>query len=836
MRKVLQRLGLGVWTALTYLGVVTGIAGVAVLEERAMRADLVASQTSDAQAYLDMLSEDLLSVLRRKFDTGRAIAGAVSLVPDINQDQFSRLGAVVLRGEPSVLNISTIRDLRIAHVHPIEENARILGTDLSTSPVRVASVARVRDTGIGELQGPIELFLGPMGFIVRQPVFVGSEVADPSDARGEFWGMVSLVFSADAVFREVGLFEPDKPYEVAIRLADRDATPIFGDPAVFGATEIQSDISIANAAWDIAVIPMDGWITRPPGLTTRRGTYLLIAIVAVLLTRYFLLLRAERARVSQQLRGAIDVLPGGFVVHDAEDRMVLCNDTYKEFYAKSAPAMVPGNTFEQMLRYGLEHGQFPEAVGREEDWLSERLSAHRSDESFVEQQLVDGRWLRIIERATPDGGRVGVRLDITEIKENALKLERFNAELQSALAARDEAEARFAELSDMSTEWFWEQDADLRFSYLSAGMERATGVDPSAILGRRRDEFARPDAGSTGPAGTTQILEALEAREEFHDLIYRALDVRQDEMWVRTSGRPFYNAEGTFMGYRGTAADVTPLYSALRDAQKADRAKTQFLNVISHELRTPLTVLLGFNRFLTRPHVLPAFKRLANAADVEGREDLSVALDGAMSEVENFARKMDDAGQQLLTLISDMLDLARIESNTVRIQAERVDVAPIVASVVEQFAPMATEKALALVHDVGEVAVYADAARFRQILNNLVNNAIKFTEAGQISIRSERVDDTVVVHVEDTGIGVAEDMQPLIFDRFHQAETGNTRNTSGVGLGLTIIREFVQLMDGEIWVESTLGQGSRFSFSLPAWSDDLGHEDLDDDIAAADRA
>lgn len=132
--------------------------------------------------------------------------------------------------------------------------------------------------------------------------------------------------------------------------------------------------------------------------------------------------RAAR-NAANTLIDAVETLPDGFVLYDKDDRLVVCNSRYREIYALSAPAMIPGATFEEILRFGLENGQYAEAVGREEDWLSERMAHHLDQSATVEQLLTDGRWLRIVERRTPDGGRVGIRVDITDIKRKQHQLE-----------------------------------------------------------------------------------------------------------------------------------------------------------------------------------------------------------------------------------------------------------------------------------------------------------------------------------------------------------------------------------------------------------------------------
>ncbi len=132
--------------------------------------------------------------------------------------------------------------------------------------------------------------------------------------------------------------------------------------------------------------------------------------------------KAAADKAVTYLSTAIESLPDGFVLYDKDDRLVVCNERYKDIYFASAPAMVPGATFEDVLRYGLENYQFDDAIGREEDWIAERLEAHLTANTTVEQPLSDGTWLRIVERPTKDGGRVGLRTDITEIKQQQEKL------------------------------------------------------------------------------------------------------------------------------------------------------------------------------------------------------------------------------------------------------------------------------------------------------------------------------------------------------------------------------------------------------------------------------
>jgi len=148
--------------------------------------------------------------------------------------------------------------------------------------------------------------------------------------------------------------------------------------------------------------------------------------------------KADAERAERQLRTAIEALDDGFVLYDNDDRLVICNERYREIYGTSADLLNPGVQFESVIREGVKRGQYPDAEGLEDEWIAERLRAHRSANSIIEQQIDDGRWLRISERRTVDGGTVGFRVDISKLKEIQMRLEDANAELARASRLKDE--------------------------------------------------------------------------------------------------------------------------------------------------------------------------------------------------------------------------------------------------------------------------------------------------------------------------------------------------------------------------------------------------------------
>jgi len=243
--------------------------------------------------------------------------------------------------------------------------------------------------------------------------------------------------------------------------------------------------------------------------------------------------------------------------------------------------------------------------------------------------------------------------------------------------------------------------------------------------------------------------------------------------------------------YHRTQAE---LESARADVLAAETSKAHFLANMSHELRTPLNSIIGF-------------------ADV-----LLMGLDGNLTE-----RMLEDVqlirnnGYHLRDIINDILDMAKIEANRLEIIFEPFDIQRVAGEVMAMAAPLAEQKGLQLHLDIPDDIdpLVADRTRVRQVLWNLIGNAIKFTDRGDIAMRVQRQNGEVLFTVTDTGIGIAEEHLPHIFDQFSQINPGRRGSISGTGLGLSISKRLVELHGGRIWVESLPDQGSTFRFAIP---------------------
>lgn len=233
---------------------------------------------------------------------------------------------------------------------------------------------------------------------------------------------------------------------------------------------------------------------------------------------------------------------------------------------------------------------------------------------------------------------------------------------------------------------------------------------------------------------------------------------------------------------------------AWRKAEESDRLKTAFLANMSHEIRTPMNAIVGFSEVLLRPNL-------------------------SLEKYKYFGSIINEACMQLLSVVNDVIDISKIETNQITLFEDNVNVNEIMKRIVSIFERSAERKKTRLSIDLSLPDEFSfiktDETKFSQIINNLISNAIKFTDNGEITLGYKIANNRIDCFVRDTGIGISKENQQLIFERFRQVETTASRKYGGTGLGLSISKAFVELMGGEIWVESDLGKGSEFHFALP---------------------
>ncbi|MEP5190012.1 MAG: ATP-binding protein [Marinomonas sp.] len=367
--------------------------------------------------------------------------------------------------------------------------------------------------------------------------------------------------------------------------------------------------------------------------------------------------------------------------------------------------------------------------------------------------------------------------------------------LTQALAAQEQD---LALLADNISDAVFRYDLDGICTYVSPSAHETLGANPQDFLGERASSRMHPEAREAIVAAERKLLSGESERERFTYRRYvdddagRAVYLEADCKLVRNSetGAP----EAIVVAARNVTERIElehALRAARQESEQATRAKSEFLANMSHEIRTPMNGVLGFAELM-----------LHNDLDPEQRRQVELIV---------------QSGRSMMMLLNDILDLSKIEAGQIEIDRQPILVEHMLKNCVQLHRGTAERKGIELKVEPFEsrVQVFSDGQRLRQIVLNLVSNAVKFTDKGSVSIRCTLDGDLVRIAIRDTGVGIDEDRLARVFRPFSQADHTTARRFGGTGLGLSISRELAELLDGYIEVESEVGTGSCFTLTLP---------------------
>ena len=459
---------------------------------------------------------------------------------------------------------------------------------------------------------------------------------------------------------------------------------------------------------------------------------------------------------------------------------------------------------------------------------SEYKSVYRIDnkiyaESFI-QRLRGGYGAHLWGIASPlydkDGQRCGAIESIRDVTDQRRTEEALRA-----------SERKYRELVMLANIIILHWTHEGKIIFMNEFGLRFFGYTENELIGKHVVGTIVPETESTGRDLTLLMKEICEDTKKFERNVNENMRSNGDRIWIDWANKVVFDERGNVKEILSIGSDITErqkaeeeihrlnielqehadileqrvgertaeLADAMEKAQSADKIKSAFLATMSHELRTPLNSIIGFTGIMLQ------------------------GLAGPLNDEQNKQLNMiQNSSRHLLALINDVLDISKIEAGQLELSSKPFELRPSLEKTVKLILPLAEKKGLTVSVDIPENTgtITADQRRLEQIILNLLNNAVKFTEKGDIFISCRADESQYHISIADTGIGIQAEEIPNLFQPFHQIDTGTARKTEGTGLGLSICRKILDIMGGSIHVQSKLGKGSTFSIRFPIMPED----------------
>jgi PAS domain S-box-containing protein len=424
-----------------------------------------------------------------------------------------------------------------------------------------------------------------------------------------------------------------------------------------------------------------------------------------------------------------------------------------------------------------------------------------------------GRFTESFKKASLEPGQMDKQeISFKEFRELADSVNNTIAERDNALKALEKEQSLLRSLIDSIPDFIFFKDVNSNYVGCNKAFANFLGMTEKSIIGHNDFDLFAKEAAEIYHKNDRKILgDKIPIRNEewtvFPDGSRRLLD---------TVKVLYTDARGEVLGIMALSRDITEkeeiqeqFRAAKEKAEESDRLKTAFLANMSHEIRTPMNSIIGFSTLL-------------------GEEYLSE------SEKAEYIQHINHSGESLLNLIDDIIDIAKIEAGQLTVTSESYSLSELMEELQATYTELIVRKFKTQVNLVVEPVflpsgntIMTDPFRLRQVISNLLFNAMKFTSQGSITYGFRLEGDDILFYVRDTGIGISEENHGIIFNRFRQAQNAGKKHYGGTGLGLAISQHIIELLGGKIWVESQLGQGSVFYFTIPYKPVEKQHSDAD---------
>lgn len=531
---------------------------------------------------------------------------------------------------------------------------------------------------------------------------------------------------------------------------------------------------------------------------------------------------AEAHTARLRLVEAVESVSEGFALFDESDSLVLCNSKFREYWGLNEGDVPYGSSFQVLSQGLIDNCRVPLALQDRQQWLEDRFQRHKNPDGAFVMRMFDGRWLKVTERRTGDGGVVGIYTDITEIKkQEELRRQRELAEKSVLLQASiDNLSQGVSVYSSELNLVAWNQRfvdlLDLPDGLVRLGMPFGEYLQFNA----NREEYASDMERS--------VRERLEQASTSSSFFFEYVRPNGRVLEVRRNPMPSGGFVTTYTDITARRQAAMQLSEAKEHLEERVRERTAALSTLNEQLRQEIAERLDVEEEL----------RLATAAAEEANlsktrflaaasHDLLQPLNAARlfistlqeqqlaEKTERLVERTDLALQGVENLLSTLLEISKLDAGAVPTKLRDFPISDVLKRLAEEYQPLIIEAGLDLRMVDCSVTVNSDRKLLERILRNFLSNAVRYTYNGRILIGCRRRKDKLVVQVTDTGLGIGDKDLDTIFEEFHQLKQSGDNGAPGVGLGLAIVKRIAEMLDVRVIVNSRLGQGSTFAVEIP---------------------